>query len=56
MLTRFEIDADSISAEFKNGVLTVTLPKPAEAAKKTKKIKIKQARLCGSGYGPPFRR
>jgi HSP20 family protein len=39
----FEIDADSISAEFKNGVLTVTLPKPAEAVKKTKKVKIKQA-------------
>jgi len=35
------IDADKIEATFKNGVLTVTLPKTAEAAKKTKKIAIR---------------
>ena len=37
------IDADKIDATFKNGVLTVTLPKSAEAAKNEKKIAIKKA-------------
>ena len=39
----FEIDGDTVSAEFKDGVLTVTIPKPAEVVEKTKKIKINQA-------------
>jgi HSP20 family protein len=34
------IDADKIEANFKNGVLTVTLPKTAEAQKKSKTIAI----------------
>jgi len=34
------IDADKIEAIFKNGVLTVTLPKTAEAQKKSKTIAI----------------
>jgi len=37
------VDADKIVANFKNGVLTVTLPKSPEAAKKEKKIAIKKA-------------
>lgn len=37
------IDTDKISASFKNGVLTVTLPKTAEAQKKEKKIDVKSA-------------
>ena len=37
----FEIDADAIAAEFKNGLLTVTIPKPAEAIEKEKKVQIK---------------
>ncbi len=37
------IDADKIAADFKNGVLTVTLPKSAEAQKSEKKITIKAA-------------
>ena len=37
------IDPDKIDATFKNGVLTVTLPKSAEAAKNEKKIAIKKA-------------
>ncbi len=36
-------DADKIEATFKNGVLTVTLPKTAEARKKTKTITVKAA-------------
>lgn len=37
------VDADKIEATFKNGVLTVTLPKTAEARKKTKTIAVKTA-------------
>jgi HSP20 family protein len=36
------VDADKIEASFKNGVLTVALPKTAEAQKKEKRIEIKQ--------------
>jgi HSP20 family protein len=36
-----DVDADKIEAAFKNGVLTVTLPKKAEAQKPTKKIEVK---------------
>jgi HSP20 family protein len=37
------IDADKIEANFKNGVLTVTLPKTPQAQKSEKKIAIKKA-------------
>jgi HSP20 family protein len=36
-----EVEADKVEAEFKKGVLTVTLPKPASAIKQSKKIQIK---------------
>jgi HSP20 family protein len=36
------VDADKVEASFKNGVLTVTLPKTPEAQKKDKRIEIKQ--------------
>lgn len=36
-----EVDQNKISAEFKNGVLTVALPKTAKAQKPSKKIGIK---------------
>jgi len=35
------VDADKIEASFKNGVLTVTLPKKPEAIKPEKKIEVK---------------
>jgi HSP20 family protein len=38
-----DVDADKITAAFKNGVLTVTLPKTAAVQKPTKKIAIKAA-------------
>ena len=37
------VDTDKIDAQFKNGVLTVTLPKTAQAQKSEKKIEIKKA-------------
>ncbi len=37
------VDADKIEASFKSGVLTVKLPKSAEAQKQEKKIAIKKA-------------
>lgn len=37
------VDADKIEANFKNGVLTLTLPKSAEAQKAEKKIAVKAA-------------
>jgi HSP20 family protein len=37
------VDADKIAANFKNGVLTVTLPKTVEAQKSEKKITVKAA-------------
>jgi HSP20 family protein len=46
MALPFDIDPDKVQATFKNGVLTLTLPKPAEAQKKSKKIEI-------SGETPP---
>lgn len=39
----FEIDPDKVDATVKDGVLTVTIAKPAEVAAKTKKIEVKHA-------------
>jgi HSP20 family protein len=36
-----DVDADGVEAEFRNGVLKVTLPKSPEAGKKEKKIDVK---------------
>jgi len=36
-----EVDADKVKAEFKKGVLAVTLPKTPRAIKETKKITVK---------------
>lgn len=36
-----EVDVDKVKAEFKKGVLTVTLPKTPKAIKETKKIPVK---------------
>lgn len=38
-----QVNADEVEAVFKNGVLTITLPKPAEARSQNKKISVKQA-------------
>ena len=35
--------ADKVDAKFKKGVLSITLPKTAEAQKSTRKIQIKVA-------------
>jgi HSP20 family protein len=36
-----EVDEDKVSAQFKNGVLTVMLPAAADAERKAKKIEVK---------------
>jgi len=36
-----EVEEDKVDAKFKNGVLTITLPKTPAAVKTTKKIEIK---------------
>jgi HSP20 family protein len=38
-----EVDADKVEAEYKNGVLTVTVPRPDEKMAKTRKIDVKKA-------------
>ena len=37
------VDRDKIAADFSKGVLTITLPKRAEAQRPTKKIEVKSA-------------
>ncbi|CAN7326641.1 Hsp20/alpha crystallin family protein [Bosea sp. LjRoot237] len=37
----YEVEADKVDAQFKNGVLTVTLPKTAKAQSRVKRIAIK---------------
>ncbi|MEM9472854.1 MAG: Hsp20/alpha crystallin family protein [Pseudomonadota bacterium] len=39
----FGVDPDKVDAQFKNGILTVVLPKPPEVTAKTHKVKIKDA-------------
>lgn len=36
-----KVESDKVDAQFKKGVLTITLPKAAEAIKETKKIEVK---------------
>ena len=38
-----QVDAEKISAHFKKGVLTITLPKTAEAANETRKVPVTTA-------------
>jgi HSP20 family protein len=37
-----EIDEDKVTAQFRNGVLTVTLPAAADAERKARKIEVKK--------------
>ena len=39
----FEVEADKVAAVFRNGVLTVTMPKPAELQQQVKRIEVKAA-------------
>lgn len=43
MTLPYAIDPSAVTADFKDGVLTVAVAKPAEAAEKTRKIEIKGA-------------
>jgi HSP20 family protein len=43
------IDADKAETKFENGVLTLTLPKSAEA--RPKQIKVEAAKQIGAGSG-----
>lgn len=44
----FEIDPDKVQASFKSGVLTLTLAKPQEAQRKSRKIEIKSEKQLES--------
>jgi HSP20 family protein len=44
MTLPFTIDADKVAAVVKDGVLTVTIPKPPEAVENIKKIKVAHAK------------
>lgn len=41
MTLPFDIDANAVSAEYQNGVLTVSIAKPQEVVANTKKIEVK---------------
>jgi HSP20 family protein len=41
MALPYDIDPSAVAADFKDGVLTVTVAKPAEAVARTRKIEIK---------------
>lgn len=43
MTLPFDVDPAKVSANFKDGVLTVAVPKPPEVQRQTKKIEIKSA-------------
>lgn len=43
MTLPFTIDADKVEAVVKDGVLTVTIPKPPEAVENSKKVKVTHA-------------
>ncbi|NND70102.1 MAG: Hsp20/alpha crystallin family protein [Rhodothermales bacterium] len=38
----FDVDTDKVEAKFNNGVLSVTIQKPEEQVKKTRKIEVKK--------------
>lgn len=42
MALPFDIDTNTVNAEYQNGVLTVTIAKPQEVVANTKKIEVKQ--------------
>lgn len=44
MTLPFDIDSDSVTADTKDGVLTVMVPKPPEAVSQTKKIAITKSK------------
>ena len=43
MSVPYDIDPAKVDAKFKDGVLTITLPKPVEIQRQSKKIDIKTA-------------
>lgn len=43
MTLPFEIDADKVTAEARDGVLTVTVPKPPEEVARARKVEVKKA-------------
>jgi HSP20 family protein len=42
----FEVDADKVAVNCQNGVLTITVEKPAEIAGKVKKIPVKETAVA----------
>lgn len=47
----FKVAPNDVDADFENGVLTVTLKKPAEAQRRTNRIEVRGASQSGSGPG-----
>lgn len=51
----YEVEEDKVAAAFKNGVLTVTLPKSPNAQSKVKRIAINGKVKCTKTVGPGYR-
>jgi HSP20 family protein len=45
-----DVDGNAVSASFKNGVLTVTVPKSAQAVERTKRIPINAGKTEGKSH------
>ncbi len=51
----FKVDTGEVQADFENGVLTITVPKPAEQQPRSSRIAIRSAGRSGASSGPSLK-